>query len=377
LISSVAATDRRAAIAVLCASARRRAQTSPVVLPGEAWAGLDWEGLFRLADAHGVTELLTTPLSAGAVTVPPAVVADLKRRELEATGLNLNRTTQLVGLLQLLAAHQIPALTFKGPALAHGIYGHIGRRVSNDIDILIHHHDAARVRELLLADGYQVPPRDPQLGASLIHGLIPSAGRDDTLVPGRPGLASVDVHVAFAYWTMGIRLDVRAMFDRAAPVRISGQTVPTLCPDDLLLVLAIHGMMHGWHALRLVSDVDAVVDVVTDWDAVWRRAEDARMTRVLQVALLLSEELLGTSLPSVATSRTPHDTAAADIARTAAARMFDPHASAAHWNHHRWLLEFLDGPGRRLGYHARSIIERVVLGQPWNGWLGRREAKDT
>lgn len=358
---------------ILCACARRRAQTPDVALPDDVGTDPDWDAVLRLADTHGVAELLTAPCASGTLTVPPSILADLTQRELEATGLNLNRTTQVVEVLGLLAAHQIHALTFKGPALAQAVYGHLGRRVSNDIDILVDRRDVSRVRQVLLDNGYRVPPGAPRKG-SLIHGLLPSAGRDDTLLPTRPGQTSVDVHVAFAHWTMGIRLDVRAMFDRATTVRIAGQTVPTLCPDDLLPVLAIHGMMHGWHALRLVSDIDAVVDCVSDWDAVIRRTEEARMARVLWVALMLAEHLLGTSLPQAVATRAARDTAAMAIVDKAVDRMFDPRASTGSWSHHRWLPLFLDGPSRRFGYHARDVIERGILRQPWHGWLRRREA---
>jgi hypothetical protein len=57
--------------------------------------------------------------------------------------------------------------------------------------------------------------------------------------------------------------------------------------------------------------------------------------------------------------------------------MFDPNTATASFNHHRWLLAFLDGPRRRFGYHARAFVEQWFLEWPWDAWLGRREAKDT
>jgi hypothetical protein len=366
-------TGRRREIAVLCACATRRAQLSGLA-PFDA-AGFDWTALLQLATAHGVAELLTAPLSLSTMEVPPAILADLKRRELEATGLNLNRTTQVVDVLALLAAHQIRALTYKGPALAQGVYGHLGRRVSNDIDILVDRRDVSRVRPLLLAHGYRLPAQAPRRGGSLLYGLLPSTGRDDTLLPGRPGQTSVDVHVTFAYWTLGIRLDTDAMRDRACTVGIAGHAVPTLCPEDLLLALAIHGMMHSWHALRLVSDVDAVMDLVSDWDAVVRRAEEARMARVLWVALLLAKQVLGASLPSAVDARASRDRGAREIVQATTLRMFDPASVTTPWNHRVWLLAFLDGPLRRLDYRARTRLEKWVLLLPWDAWLGRREAK--
>jgi hypothetical protein len=361
--------------ALLCLCARRRAQEPGFQLEAAHTQDLDWDALLDLAHSQGVIDLLPTPLSGSASTMPAHVRERLEERALEATGENLKRVTQLVDVLALLDRHSIRALTFKGPALAQGIYGHLGRRVSNDLDLLIHRRDAAKVRPILLAHGYHLPTAATGSGGSLLHGLIPATGRDDTLLPEQPWHASLDVHVAFAYWTLGIRLDVDALFDRAVTVDLAGHEIATLCADDLILVLAIHGMMHGWYALRPVSDIDAVADHVADWPALVRRAKKAGMSRVLRVALLLAEELCGTVLPPAVAADAHGDAAAEAIARTVTSRLFDPLARDKPFNHHRWLPMFLEGPHRKLGYHLRAAIEMWFLNWPWDEWLGRREAR--
>src|SRR5262245_23166217 len=238
---------------LLCACARRRAVHPVVRLP--AGASIDWASFMRLADWHEVTDLLLSPLRAATFDVPRELVDALDRRLLEKTAENLARTTQLVALLELFRGHGIRALAFKGPTLAAGIYGHLGLRNSADLDILVDRRHASRVRPLMLRAGYTLPPREDQRCGSLLYGLLPAAGRDDTLVPGNPHHAAVDIHVGFAFWTQGIRLDPDGLFDRATTVDVAGHPVLTLCPDDLLLVLAIHGMMHGWCLLRFVTDV--------------------------------------------------------------------------------------------------------------------------
>ena len=186
-----------------------------------------------------------SPLKAAQGAVPQAVLNTLERRVFEATAVNLWRTRQLADLLARFRAHDIRAVTFKGPALAAAAYGHIGHRSSADIDILIDRRCASRARSLLLADGYTLPARRRYFIGSLLHGLYRGAGFDDTLLPTHERVTSVDIHVAFWSWTQGIRLDVDALFERAVAVEIAGEQIATLCPEDLVLVLAIHGMMHG------------------------------------------------------------------------------------------------------------------------------------
>jgi hypothetical protein len=362
-------------LAVLCACARVRAQGPGIASVLDSAANVDWDALLAAADFHGVTDLLLTPLTSGSANVPARVVQYLENRQLEVTGLNLNRTTQLVAILRRLSEHGVPALTFKGPALAAGVYGHLGCRLSSDLDLLIHRRDLARLRQLLMADGYTLPARARHRAGSLAHGLFPAAGRDDTMLPGQRWQTTVDVHIAFAYWTLGIQFDTSDLFDRAVTVDVAGQTVATLCPNDLLLVLAIHGMMHGWAWLRFVSDIDACAAQVTDWDEVIRRAESARMSRVLRVALLLAVDVLRTALPADVVSYAAHDSRAIEIAREAAARMFDADAANGEWDPGPWQLSFMEGPRDRFRFHTRTLIYEWYLKWPWDQWLGRRDAK--
>jgi hypothetical protein len=304
--------------------------------------------------------------------VPPGILNGLEQRVLQTTARNLACTRQLAGLLQRLGARGIRALTFKGPTLAAGSYGHLGLRSSSDLDLLVDRRSASRVRQLMLVDGYTLPPRRRQFVGSLLFGLYAGAGRDDTLRAPNPGLADVDIHVAFAFWTQGIRLDTDAMFERAVTTDVAGESLPTLCPEDLLLVLAIHGMMHGWSRLRLVSDIDAVASRVADWDAVIERARAARMGRTLRVALLIAQEILGTRLPADVFRMAALDDQARAIARTAGARLPVAIFSGDDWDPRPWFVSFLEKPGDRVRFHARRLIYEWFLKWPWDEWLGRR-----
>jgi len=66
-----------------------------------------------------------------------------------------------------------------------------------------------------------------------------------------------------------------------------------------------------------------------------------------------------------------------EIARGAAARMFDVNAAGAEWDTRPWLVSFLDGRRRRLGFQTRDLIYEWFLKEwflkwPWDAWLGRR-----
>ena len=350
--------------AVLRACARRRAQLHDAALPVDA--EVDWDALLRAAEVHGVTELLVAPLTSAGAGVPRQVVAFLQRRAIEVTGLNLNRATQLAGLLRLFSSRGIDALAFKGLPLGIIAYGHLSRRHSSDIDLFFRRRDLPRIRPLLLAEGYRLRPPAHRRGGSLLYGRFPAVGRDEELLPGRPWDTTVDIHVAFARWSFGIRCDTQGFFDRATSVDVAGYVIPTLRADDLLPVLAIHGMMHSWWPLRLVSDIDALVEVVDNWQEVVERADAARMRRVLWVALLLAKQLLGTALPPDVDARATRDREAMRIVRWAAAKMYVLEDPTNGWFARPWLRCFApDRLSQRLRYYAVDTAY-AVLKWPWN-----------
>ena len=361
---------RQSEVAVLCACARRHA-LMPGIGPA---ASIDWDALIAAADAHGVTDLLLAPLTSSSLTVPARIVQIPREPPARSDGTESEPDDAAGWPVAAIVRPWHSRPDFQGPTLAAGIYGHLASRLSSDLDILVHRRDIARLRPLLIADGYTLPPRTRHRAGSLADGLLPAAGRDDTLMPGQPWQTSVDVHIAFAYWTLGIRLDASALFDRAVTVDVAGHAIATLCPDDLLLVLAIHGMMHGWCIPQVRERHRCRRRARQRLGRCDPRADAARMRRVLRVALLLADELLETTLPAGVAAHAARDPEAVAIAQLAASRMFDAEAANADWDPRPWQLSFMEGPRDRFRFHTRTLIYEWYLKWPWDEWLGRRGA---
>lgn len=363
----MAASPQRPEIALLCACVSR----NPSAPTPDPTTPVDWDAFLSFADAHSVAERLAQPLRRLRPDVPPSVVERVERRFIQVTAQHLSRLRQLAAILDRLGAHGVPALTFKGPTMAADLFGQLGSRSSADLDLLVPPRSVATVRRLLLTDGYTLPPRQRHRCGSLLHGLYRGAGRDDTYLPPDPNLAAVDLHVAFAFWMQGVRLDFDGVFGRAVMVAVAGRRFLTPHPDDLVLILAIHGMMHGWSSLRAVGDIDAVAARVGDWAAVLQRAERARMRRILLVALLLSRDTLGTALPAFVGEHAEGDRQTVAVARRAGAALFDQ-PRATEFDPGPWHLSFLDGPLDRFRFRTRRVTYEWFLKWPWDEWLGRR-----
>ena len=82
-------------------------------------------------------------------------------------------------------------------------------------------------------------------------------------------------------------------------VELFGTQVRCPSPEDLLLALAVHGTKHLWERLAWVCDVASLVNTRPDfdWPRVLRLAREARVGRMLGLALRLARGLAGADLP--------------------------------------------------------------------------------
>jgi hypothetical protein len=101
---------------------------------------------------------------------------------------------------------------------------------------------------------------------------------------------------------------------------VGALTVLTPCPDDLLLMLAVHGGKHLWERLAWLTDVVQVVDAHPDldWPDLLGRARARGGERQLLVALALGRALLGLALPAVVAARSTADREVAPLSRVLA-----------------------------------------------------------
>jgi Uncharacterised nucleotidyltransferase len=115
------------------------------------------------------------------------------------------------------------------------------------------------------------------------------------------------------------------MWKRAIEVSICGVTVETLSPEDLLIALCIHGAKHFWERLSWVGDVARVLsmDLRLNWSLVFRLAGEARVERMLALALYLTVELFGVELPPEVRQKVHSDRIAFELAAQVISRMFD------------------------------------------------------
>jgi len=281
---------------------------------------MEWEYLLRIADEHSMMPLLFWHLDdAPPELVPASVLARLRERFHRNAQRNLFLTAKLIKLLNLLKAHELPAIPYKGLVLAASSYGNLALREFVDLDLLVHKRDVPRAKELLSAAGYQPQVRltRAQEAAFLRYNCEHAFVHEDDG-------SMVDLHWAITERFFSFPLDPECLWERLYRVPLGGSDVPTFSPEDLLLILCVHGSKDAWERLKYVCDVAELVRTHQDMD--WRRimvrAGRLGSKRMLFLGLLLARDLLQMPLPEEVSRKAHADPAVEALVRRIGERLF-------------------------------------------------------
>lgn len=224
---------------------------------------------------------------------------------------HLGMTRELLEILDLFAANDIPALPYKGPLLAAAEYGGLARRKFCDLDILVHRAHVLRAKELLIARGYA-----PEYRLSPTHEAAWMRARNDINLRRSAPSVVVELHWEVLPRRFCVPFDREQFWARAQTVRLGGRDVPTLAVEDLLLVLCAHGAKHGWMRHTWIRDVAAIVTnhPELDWTAMVEHARRLGIERMLRVGLQLAKDIAGCESPEYVRGL-PEDPMAARLAR--------------------------------------------------------------
>jgi hypothetical protein len=223
--------------------------------------GVNWELLLKKAEQHEVLSLLHKSLDeAAAGLVPDSVMYRLKQHYQTNFSQNFHLTKQVLNLLTLLKEHFVATVQFQGPVLAAMVYGDLGLREFNDLNILVHEQDYLRAKVLLTIHGH--------------HSLQESS-------------------------CLSFSSDFKQVCNHLHPVEIAGQAVLTFQPEDVLLSLCVEGTKKRWRQLRQVCDVAELLRAYPNlkWEQVFRDAEYSGTEQMLLLGLFLAADWLDAPLP--------------------------------------------------------------------------------
>jgi hypothetical protein len=313
-----AATGAEVELLLSCARTRIGPEVSQRIREA-AQKEIDWVQFIRLAMRHDTLALTYWNLHRICPEfVPSGVLEPLRARYDAGAAESRLLAEELVGILGVLDSQGIPAVPYKGAALAVRLYGDLSLRGFGDIDIVLCEREVLRARRLLIDRGYapeRVEINDLNQFLRENHELLLYRG---------DGKVRLDLHWRCISRSACLAEDPERFVQQLETVSIAGEEVRSLRLETYLLLLSMHAAKHQWVQLKLICDIAEILAVPDlDWEYVLGEAEDLGVKRVLGTGLLLAESLLGAAVPPKVAQDLKIDRKAKALAAQARTRLFE------------------------------------------------------
>ena len=258
-------------------------------------AALDWNYLCNLAIRHGIAGLVYKNLNhSSAANVPRWAMDRLRMSSQVLLGRSRLMAGELVRILGLMEQEAILAIPFKGPVLAHTLYGDFCTREFSDLDLVVRPRDLSAATSLILREGYRIngPPEMEVQEVLRRHDNEVGFVRDDLGVV-------LDLHRSFSESRFNFKFEIEGMFERCSTAAFGKRDILTFSPEDMLLLLSNHGSIHAWESMKWLCDLSRFIvsHDNLDWVSILGRARELGMSRRLLLGLFLAQDLLGIDLP--------------------------------------------------------------------------------
>ncbi len=300
--------DRRASVwlppeaeLVLCCAGAEVSDTHAARFQALLREDLDWDRGIQLAMQHGVLPLLFQHIdSADSASVPDDAYAQLQSYFYANKLHNGRLTCKLLDLLHLFDAHGIAAIPFKGPALAVAAYGNVDLRQFGDLDMLVPERDCAAAMQVLVSQGFRLKSEAMNLQDEMArlsrcaYSFIHDA--DDIAVDLHWGITAA---MEYPYRAFALPLGDIDVWEHLESIPLADTSVPSFAPEDLFLILSIHGSKHRWERLGWLCDIAALIraDPQIPWARIRSNASRLGCRRMLDLGVLMAHTMLGVGLP--------------------------------------------------------------------------------
>jgi len=281
---------------------------------------IDWRWLFQQSWQHGILPLVYRTLKSVCMDeVPETVINELREHSFANAGRTVALSGELLRLLKLYEAQGIRVIPFKGPVLASVAYGNPALRMFTDLDILVHKEDVPRVCELLRAQGYSSPqdrlaPRQMAAYRYFFNQHEFKHARS---------FFSVEPHWEIAP-IICASFNSLQLWQRAQPIPWKGYDILSLAPEDLLLVLCMHGGWHLFARLAWICDIAEFMRVhpAIDFLRIMLEARRVGAERAFLLGIYLAQDVLGAPLPQEILQRVRIEPTVLDLAGQVESRLF-------------------------------------------------------
>lgn len=257
---------------------------------------LDWQSLSALTRKHRVEGMVFAALLSAQAVLPRDIHRNLAVQALRIKQQNISSAAETVRIQRQLDAANIPAIFFKGVALAQLAYGRLDIKHSKDIDFLVPPEKMRECTHLLEQHGYRLTKPHPRFSPAQWRKLLVFYREIELIDPVK--LLQVEPH-----WRMSWLAPLLAYLHARSPtidVDLPGfGTVRSVTRDDLFVYLCFHGAQHGWLRLKWLADLHALLASQShaEIERLYDYGQRVSGHAFAKVALRLCATLFGLDLP--------------------------------------------------------------------------------
>lgn len=265
-------------------------------------AGVDWSEFLRLMDRHRTPALSWAALkSVSGWDAPELVRQELQRRSDACRVRAAGQALLLAEVLKGFNSAGIAVMPIKGPLLSLELYGDIGMRHANDLDIMVAQHELRPALACLEKIGWRSDASRFPIGPRQWQALL---RREHHIGLNR------------SQRTYALELHWRNPWDdadqsarrwaRTATTSWRGHSFEAMSPVDLALYLCSHGSNHTWFRAKWLGDLARIhTSGLVDWEAALQEARQTNQELPLWLGMRLLNDAYGLPVPALRTKSLP------------------------------------------------------------------------
>ena len=281
---------------------------------------VDWPGFLAVARRHRIEGLAWHSLDRPGIAVPDAVASELGRSAREIAEHGLRTAAESARLLRAFGEQGVDLMFIKGLTVGKLAFGNPFLKMSWDLDVLIALDQVMESAALLEKLGYSRLVPSAPAGATDLQAWHDR--RKESVWISRDGAIHLELHgrlVENPRLIPGLGMgSLRQRVDVAPNI-----VLPTLARDELFTYLCVHGAMSGWHRLKWLADLAALLHGANEKEIDRLHVAASRLGagRTAGQALILAHRLFETPIGNALRRQLEADRTTRWLVRIALGRM--------------------------------------------------------
>ena len=261
-----------------------------------------WDAVLDGARRHAVAPLLLAGLQGSGAAVPEAVIDELRYEAHAAARLSLTQAAALTRFYRRFSELRLRVLVLKGVPLAQRLYGDLGLRSAQDIDLLVDPADADAAGAVLLETGHRQTETFLRGRTRTFHRRWFKETTYD-----HPDYGRVELHHRLTDLSELLPWDFASLWRARDEVWLGNIAVPVLGRRHLACYLCAHAAEHAWQRLRWLTDLAALLREPGELAIALATAEEAGLAAPMLHAVTLAHDWLGLPVDNDALARARAD----------------------------------------------------------------------